>query len=94
MIANPEVDYGHHWQLPSGQRARLSWNEGTGVLYLLHPDPVIGPDPLALISERPAVEELLTGWEDAHGSLEWLHDRLWIVGARLPAWAVPVSRGG
>jgi hypothetical protein len=91
-VTDPEVDYGHHWQLPSGQRARLSWNEATGVLYLLHP--VVGPDPLVLVPERHAVEELLAGWEDSQGSLEWLHDRLWIVGARLPSWAVPVSRGG
>lgn len=94
MTPNPEVDYGHHWTLPTGQRARLSWNQGTGVLYLAHPDPAVGSDPVALCINRHSVEELLAGWEDSHGDLQWLHDRLWIVGARLPAWADPVSRGG
>ena len=94
MAVNPEVDYGHHWTLPSGQRARLSWNQATGVLYLQHPErrPDEG-DPVALCINRHAVEELLAGWEDAAGSLQWLHDRLWIVGARLPAWADPLSTG-
>lgn len=93
MRCDPEVDYGHHWRLPTGQRARLTWNQTTGVLYLQHPERSKGASAL-LVCDRDAVEELTAGWEDSHGDLRWLRDRLWLVGATLPCWADPVSRGG
>lgn len=91
VAADPTVDYGW-WPLPSGLRARLSWNVGTGILYL-H-SPAWGATPLVACGDREAVEGLLAGiWEgDAHGSLQWLADRLWLVGATLPDWALPLSR--
>jgi hypothetical protein len=96
--ANPEVDYGHHWVLPSGQRARLTWNVTTGVLYLHHPDSRRGDSALAICMDREAVEDLLAGvWEEgpqSSGDLSWLQQRLWLVGATLPDWATPVSREG
>lgn len=93
--SDPEVDYGCWWKLPSGQHARLSWNQGTGVLYLSHPDRGGPQTALVMIPERHAVEELLTGiWEgDTHRTLQWLADRLWLVGATLPDWAVQLSTG-
>lgn len=88
-----EVDYGHHWTLPTGQRARLSWNVATGVLYLCHPDRNVGGSALLVESNRERIEDLLTGWDDtSQGSLHWLGQRLWLVGATLPPWAAPLSR--
>jgi hypothetical protein len=83
-----DVDYGFHWTLPTGQRARLSWNADTGVLYLFHPDPATSPEILVGSWTRETVEALLTGWEDAGGNLAWLQHRLWVVGAHLPEWAL------
>jgi hypothetical protein len=96
--ADPEVDYGHHWVLPTGQRARLTWNETTGVLYLHHPDPLRGDSALLVVPDRDNVEDMLAGvWEEgpqSSGDLGWLQRRLWLVGATLPDWALPASRGG
>ncbi len=90
-----EVDYGHHWRLPDGRRARLSWNVATGVLYLHHPDPEKGSSALLVPPSRQQIEALLTGWDATScGDLEWLGKRLWLVGATLPDWAYSVSRGG
>lgn len=94
MRADPEVDYGAWWRLPNGQHARLSWNVTTGVLYLAHPDRTKGDSALAVIPDREAVEDLLSGvWEgDSHRTLEWLAGRLWLAGATLPDWALSPSR--
>ena len=89
----PEVDYGHHWRLPTGQRARLTWNVATGVLYLEHPERNKGASALLVQPVRDQVEDLLTGWDTtSQGSLDWLAQRLWLAGVTLPAWALSLSR--
>lgn len=96
MTPNPEVDYGHHWQLPTGQRARLSWNVTTGVLYLAHPERSKGDSALVVTTRREDVTDLLCGiWDDPRaiaGDLAWLAERLRLVDTELPDWALPPSR--
>lgn len=92
---NPEVDFGHHWTLPTGQRARLTWNVATGVLYLAHPERSKGDSALLVQPSRDQVEDLLTGWDTtSQGDLRWLAKRLWLVGVTLPPWALSLSREG
>jgi hypothetical protein len=51
-----DVDYGW-WDLPNGQRARVSWNVDTGVLYVHWPER--GDEPLIVCNDRAAVDRLL-----------------------------------
>lgn len=88
-MTGPEVDYGWFF-LPDGRQALLCWNAWAGTLFLRHP--ATGDCPLVAIKERENVEDLLAGIWDDYRDLGWLGERLWLVGATLPDWAI--SRQG
>lgn len=80
-MSHREVDFGW-WALTTGQRARLSWREDLGVLYLFRPAEVPGAngieEPLASCTEDEA-RTLLAGWEsrcERRNGLEWVQRQI------------------
>lgn len=72
------VDFGHQWRLPSGQRCLLCWHVRSGELVLHRPDQNRN-DILAVIYSEAEVRRRLDGWTehcDLSDGLAWLAGQL------------------
>jgi len=72
------IDFGHQWRLPNGQRCLLCWHVLTGELVLHRPDQNRN-DILAVIYSEAELRRRLDGWTD-HADLKdglaWLAGQL------------------
>jgi hypothetical protein len=72
------IDFGHQWRLPSGQRCLLCWHRISGELVLHRPDQRAN-DILAVIPDEAEVRRRLDGWLDhtfTSNGLAWLAAKL------------------
>lgn len=72
------IDFGHQWRLPSGQRCLLCWHCLSGELVLHRPDQRAN-DILAVIPDETEVRRRLDGWTehaDLKDGLAWLAGQL------------------
>ena len=83
-----EVELGATWRSGTSETWTLSWLRGTGELYLVRNDSLVGAGSalvvLAVVASERGLDALLDGWQDArwdeHG-LDWLDDRLGLTAA-------------